>query len=116
MDQAIRRLEGFYADGHGYREYLRQCQHEDMLEFSAKNEQFALDATNRMREVLQEEHENLETLLVKQFAEMGEGKHFFQLENARAKDKTIAILRLQLANARTEVDMLKEECRTPAVD
>ena len=47
---------------------------------------------------------------------MGEGKHFYQLETARAKDKKIADFRIQLCNARTEVDMLKEECRKPAAD
>ena len=47
---------------------------------------------------------------------MGEGKHFYQIECARAKDKKIADFRIQLCNARTEVDKLKEECRKPPAD
>ena len=39
MDQAIRRIEGFYSDGLGFREFLQQKQEEEMRQFTASCEQ-----------------------------------------------------------------------------
>ena len=82
---------------------------EELQQLDAKNAEYARDVGTTVREVLQEQHMSLEALLIKQYAEMSNGDHFYQLELRRAQDQRIARLQLELSNARTDVDRLRQE-------